>query len=78
MKKAKQLGYAPLPGNHLRSTSPGMERAPSGGVLGRRGVSPAGEAGLRRPVGKAPAKVVAPGQVSRPAGAEKQSSPTGE
>lgn len=60
MKKAKQLGYAPLPGA-LRSTSP-LERAPSG-VLGRRGVSPGGDASLRRPASKAPAKVVAPGQV---------------
>lgn len=60
--KAKQLGYAPLPSN-LRSTSP-MERPPQG-VLGRRGVSPGGEGALRRPVSKAPAKVVAPGQVRR-------------
>lgn len=63
MKKAKQLGYAPLPGNNLRSTSP-LERAPSGGagLLGRRYVSP-GETNMRRPTGKAPGKVVAPGQV---------------
>lgn len=62
MKKAKQLGYAPLPGS-LRSTSP-LERAPSG-VLGRRGTAqpPAGEPAQRRPAVKAPAKSVAPGQV---------------
>ncbi|KAL4430906.1 hypothetical protein ABPG75_006162 [Micractinium tetrahymenae] len=71
MKKAKQLGYAPLPGNNLRSTSPltgAMERLPSGGgVLGRRGVSPGGEAALRRPAGKpSGVKVVAPGQPAPP------------
>ncbi len=68
MKKAKQLGYAPLPSNNLRSTSPlpgAMERLPSGGVvLGRRGVSPGGEAAMRRPAVKpSGGKVVAPGQV---------------
>jgi uncharacterized Rmd1/YagE family protein len=64
MKKAKQLGYAPLPGT-MRSTSP-LERAPSG-VLGRRAsTQPASEPAQRRPATKAPAKSVAPGQPVQP------------
>ena len=61
MKKAKQLGYAPLP-NALRSTSP-LDRVPSGAL--RRGASPAEAMAQRRPAPKTSVKVVAPGQVRR-------------
>ena len=64
MKKAKQLGYAPLP-NGLRSTSP-MERASSAGPLTRR--PGGGDAAQRRPANKSSFKGVAPGQVSRTGG----------
>ncbi|PSC74837.1 Sporulation RMD1 [Micractinium conductrix] len=63
MKKAKQLGYAPLP-NALRSTSP-LDRVPSGAL--RRGASPAEAMAQRRPAPKTSVKVVAPGQPAPPA-----------
>ncbi|KAL4859482.1 Sporulation protein RMD8 [Chlorella vulgaris] len=69
MKKAKQMGYAPLPAN-MRSTSPSLGPPPGvAGMLSRRGASPAGvePAAPRRPAPKpSTTKVVAPGQPAPP------------